>query len=157
MNEAERDRYWGAAAWRFIVAEPGLAARLALAKLGYFFFGTGHHGTAITLAALVGLALSLRTSSAAVVFLVGLSQAIPYVLTVPYSYRYRYPLDPMLLLFGAYAIVVLGTRAWQMALPVLSGRGRPADQAGAALRRMSNRAPRTRGGPARVRRTSGPD
>jgi len=157
MNEAERDRYWGAAGWRFIAAEPGIAARLALAKPGHFFFRTGHHATAITLAALIGLALSLRTSSAVVVFLTALSQAVPYVLTIPYSYRYRYPLEPMLLLFGAYAIVVLGTRAGRMALPVLSGRGRPADQAGSALRRMWGRAPRTRGGPARARRTSGPD
>jgi hypothetical protein len=144
MNEAERDRYWAAAGWRFIVAEPGIAARLALAKLGHFFFRTGHHATAITLAALVGLALSFGTSSAVVVFLTALSQAVPYVLTVPYSYRYRYPLEPMLLLFGAYAIVVLGACAWRMALPVFRGG-------------LGGRAPRTKGGPARARRTSGPD
>jgi len=111
MNEAERDRYWSADAWRFIEAEPELAAELALAKLGRFFLLTGSLAAVITIGGFAGLGLSARLSSAVAVFVASLSQALPYVLSVPYSYRYRYPLDPVLLLFGAYAIAVLATRA----------------------------------------------
>jgi len=122
MNEAERDHYWSADAWRFIGAEPRLAAELALAKIGRFFLLTGSFAALISIAAFVGLSLSARMASAVAVFIASVSQAVPYVLSVPYSYRYRYPLDPVLLLFGAYAIVVLATRVRRASLPVLETR-----------------------------------
>jgi hypothetical protein len=125
MNEAERDRYWSTDAWRFIEAEPELATQLALAKIGRFFLLTGSLAGVITLAAFAGLSLSARVSSAVAVFIASVSQAVPYVLSVPYSYRYRYPLDPVLLLFGAYAIAVLATRAGRVSLTRLKPAGSP--------------------------------
>lgn len=105
MNEAQRDHYWSARAWQFVRAYPGVAARLALAKLGTFFFRTGEVAAVVTIAAIAGLALSAATPAAGAVGLLAVSQAAPYVASVPYFYRYRYPLDPVLLLFGAYAVV----------------------------------------------------
>jgi hypothetical protein len=80
----------------------------------------------ITIAALAGLRLSVQVSSAVAVFIASISQAVPYVLSVPYSYRYRYPLDPVLLLFAAYAIVMVALRVRRANLPQLKATG-PAD------------------------------
>ena len=119
MNEAQRDRYWASAAWTFIGSTPRVALELAVPKVVEFFFRTGTFAAVITLGALVGLALCLRNGAALVVFLATTSQAVPYVLSIPYGYRYRYPLEPVLLLFAASAGVALASRVRQV------GAGRP--------------------------------
>jgi hypothetical protein len=110
MNEAQRDRYWSDQASRFVRAYPGVAIRLAVAKLGTFFLRTGKAGAVVTFAAIAGLVLSASAPMTGAVLLLAVSQAAPYVASVPYFYRYRYPLDPVLLLFGAYAVVALTAR-----------------------------------------------
>jgi hypothetical protein len=126
--------YTGIAAFRYKDArqearpyEPGHIAEALAAGHGFSYRAprllTGSLAGVITIAALAGLRLSVRVSSAVVVFIASISQAVPYVLSVPYSYRYRYPLDPVLLLFAAYAIVMVALRVRRANLPQLEATG----------------------------------
>jgi hypothetical protein len=111
LNEAERDRISTRAGLRFIAAHPLVALQLAWAKAKAYYTGWGAATTCAVGLALVGLAIAVLLTGNAVLPIAGLGVAllVPYLVGVPYFYRYRYPAEPILLIFAAYACIA----AWE--------------------------------------------
>jgi hypothetical protein len=59
----------------------------------------------VTLLALLGVIISLRQPQARILGLLIIVFALPYALGMPFFYRYRYPIEPLLLLFAGYAVI----------------------------------------------------
>ncbi|HEU4648220.1 MAG TPA: hypothetical protein VFS33_04110 [Gemmatimonadales bacterium] len=124
LNEAERDRISSRAGLRFIAHHPIVALQLAWAKSKAYYTGWDAATTWAAGLALVGLAVAVVRTGNAVVPIAGLTMAllVPYLVGVPYFYRYRYPAEPILLIFAAYACVA----AWKAGISGLDARRRKA-------------------------------
>jgi hypothetical protein len=107
LNEAERDRVSIRAGLQFIFAHPGLALGMGWAKAKVYYTGWGSATSWAAGLALVGAAMAVAATGPAVLPIAAFALAllVPYLLGVPYFYRYRYPAEPLLLLFAAYACV----------------------------------------------------
>ncbi len=150
MNEADAFSYLGGRALAFMRANPGLAARLAAAKLYYFWWVSplrrglrvhGEHGGAylwlrkLVLAGLLasaaaGLALGRpRWSQALLPALLGAAFSLTYALTYAAHSRFKVPLEPLLLAFSAGGLAWLAgaLRAGQTGAAGVSPRGQGAE------------------------------
>jgi hypothetical protein len=111
MNEAQRDDWFLQETKAFLVANPVLFAQLAVAHIEVFirtgenFYGRGAvlAGSVCLLSALGGL-LAIRNPA-------GLTLAVwvgayggPFLLITPYFYRYRAPIEPLLVVLAAYTV-----------------------------------------------------
>ena len=108
MNEAQRDREYLRRALDFVRTHPRVAAKLALAKAAVFFLlGWSRYLRALTILALAGAVLLVRRRAglAAILAIAGFSSA--YVVGMPYFYRYRYPVEPLIALLASWPIAQL--------------------------------------------------
>jgi hypothetical protein len=99
----------------FIFAEPRTFAVLSYHRALAFFLGWGHRHALVALLAFAGAVLSLRNRRAWVLILLVLAYAAPFFVATPWFYRYRYPIEPLLLLFALYAptLVLMRLNAFQ--------------------------------------------
>lgn len=111
LNEPQRDKVYLAASKAFIFSEPKTFARLSFYKVLYFIAGWNPVQNVVGLLAVVGLVLSWRNRHALVLTLFTLVYAFPYVLTVQWFYRYRYPIEPLFLVLASYALVQIASKA----------------------------------------------
>lgn len=120
LNEAERDRISIRAGVQFIAAHPLVALQLAWAKAKAYYTGWDAATTWAAGLALVGLVIGVLLAGKAVLPIAGLTMAlsVPYLVGVPYFYRYRYPAEPILLIFAAYACVA----AWHVGVGSIGAR-----------------------------------
>jgi hypothetical protein len=116
-SESERDRVYLAQALAFISAEPETFLALTVQR-GIAFF-TAFHPLATIIAALaaIGFVLAIRSRQAWVLFLLVFAYAGPYFLLVLWVYRYRFPVEPLLLLFSAHAVVAVASSLLQAVRP----------------------------------------
>ncbi|MEX1017404.1 MAG: glycosyltransferase family 39 protein [Phycisphaeraceae bacterium] len=114
LNEAQRDDLYLAQAGRFAVNHPGLTAAMSVRKLAGFFFDYWRLPGAVAVLALAGVLLVRWDVRMTLVAVWILAFALPYAVTFPYFYRYRYPIEPLLALLAGVAVVA-GVRAvWMM-------------------------------------------
>jgi hypothetical protein len=104
MNEVQRDRIYLREAVAFMMDHPAVTARLTGAKaVAYFFTGWPLYLQLITAAAGLGIVLARKRPAALILAAMIPLYAIPYVISLPYHFRYRYPVEPLLLLFAGFA------------------------------------------------------
>lgn len=109
FNEAQRDNVYLKKALDFILAEPGTFIMMAYHKgLGFFYAGSGWgiDKLLVALLALIGALITLRDHRARVLTLLTLAYVIPYSSGLPVLYRYRYPVEPILLLLASSVLVL---------------------------------------------------
>jgi 4-amino-4-deoxy-L-arabinose transferase-like glycosyltransferase len=102
FNEAEREKVYRKKTMEFVFEEPRTFAVLTYHRTLAFFAGWGRRQSLVALLAFLGAVLSLRNRRARALIPLILAYAIPFSLAAPWFYRYRYPIEPLLLLFAAY-------------------------------------------------------
>ena len=108
MNEPQRDREYLRRALEFIRTHPRVAAKLAVVKAAVFLFlGWSGYLRALTVLAVAGAVLAIRRRAglAAILAIAGFSSA--YVVGMPYFYRYRYPVEPLIALLAGWPVAQL--------------------------------------------------
>jgi hypothetical protein len=97
-NEYERDHLYKVEAVKFIKQNPWVITKLILAKARFYLFNWGLLHTAITIFGIIGAIVFIRDKRcrAAIFLMAGLT--VPYVLSQPIYYRYRYPAEPFFIL-----------------------------------------------------------
>lgn len=110
MNEAQRDKLYLRQAGLFAIAHPRVIAELLAAKALVFFYGGRQISMRfLPLLALLGVILARKRRAPMVLALLVLAYSVPYVLGAPYFPRYRTPVEPLLLLFAVYPLVVIAS------------------------------------------------
>lgn len=108
FNEAQRDKVYMAEVLNFIISEPWTFTTLGFSRFLTFFGSLGGRGGAlVVLLALLGAIAARRNRQSLVLILVILAFSFPYIFAVQWFYRYRYPIEPMLLLLGSYPLVLV--------------------------------------------------
>jgi 4-amino-4-deoxy-L-arabinose transferase-like glycosyltransferase len=106
FNEAKRDKVYLKKALDFILSEPGTFIMMAYHKGLAFFSDWGIDKRVVALLALIGALITLRNHRARVLTLLALAYAVPYSLASPLFYRYRYPIEPILLLLASHVLIL---------------------------------------------------
>ncbi|MFA9479694.1 glycosyltransferase family 39 protein [Phycisphaerales bacterium AB-hyl4] len=117
MNEAQRDALYTAQSKRFMLSYPLLTAELSVRKLTGFFWSNWRLPGAVMVLALAGLLL-VRWDARVWLMVAWVAVfALPYAVTFPWFYRYRYPVEPLVAVFAGVAVVaaVWGVAAWTAA------------------------------------------
>jgi hypothetical protein len=108
MNEVQRDRVYLREALAFVREHPALTASMTWTKaVSYFFTGWPIYIQALTAVAGLGIYLGRKRPGALVLASMIPLYAVAYVISVPYHFRYRYPIEPLLTLFAAFAAVAV--------------------------------------------------
>ncbi len=109
MNEAERDGVYLRAGLRFVLLEPASSSRLACAKaVAFFYSGWTRSLRLIALLAAAGCLITLPRAAPRILVAFTVAFAASYVVGLPCFYRYRYPVEPLLLLLACHAPVTAG-------------------------------------------------
>jgi 4-amino-4-deoxy-L-arabinose transferase-like glycosyltransferase len=112
LDEVERDGLYQREAFRFIRARPDVFAQLVAAKsAAYFFVGWAGQVKLVLLLAIPGFILGRRRLEVWLLAAWIGAFATPYLISMPYFDRYRYPVEPLLLLVASYPVVALARRA----------------------------------------------
>ena len=120
FNEAQRDKVFMADALSFMLRHPLTTLHLAAIKVVRFLCppssGWLHLIPAgiVGLLAVLGLALSLKDRRVVALGLMALAYAAVYIVTFPFFYRYRYPIEPVLATLGGIAVIWLVQLGWQL-------------------------------------------
>jgi len=102
FNEAERDKVYLGKTLDFIFSEPQTFAILTYHKFLSFFRGWSQYQSIIALFALSGAIVTLRHQKGRILTILVLAYSIPYLFGMPFGYRYRYPIEPLLLVMASY-------------------------------------------------------
>ena len=109
FNEARRDKVYMKKAWDFIFSEPLAFFNMTSQKsLAFFLADWPMHLQIISLLALLSTLFMIRNQQARVLVLLTLAYTVPYSLGLPCFYRYRYPLEPILLLLASSVVIFSG-------------------------------------------------
>ncbi len=120
MLEAERDALYARGALAFVAQHPGVAAGLWARRLVLFLFPEyDPWQAAVGALALVGVAISLHRRDARLPALLAAAYALPYLACSIFYYRYRYPIEPLLVLFASQGVLA-GLRLSIRSLPPAS-------------------------------------
>jgi hypothetical protein len=114
FNEAQRDKALMAGALEFMLRYPLITLRLATAKVVRFLLYQrqlewSHRLPVgfVGLLAVFGLAVSLGDRRVTALGLMALAYAGTYAVTYPFYYRYRYPIEPVLVTLAGVAVIWL--------------------------------------------------
>lgn len=105
FNEAQRDKLYLAKAMEFIKSRPLLFAEMSAYKYLSLLIGWRPLHSFVAALALIGGLAALRRKEGVVIVLTLAAFIAPYALGVPWGYRYRYPLEPLLLTLAAFCCV----------------------------------------------------
>ena len=104
MNEQQRDAFYAQEARTFIQENPGVFAWLGLHKYLKFFEGWHWQHTVVGVFALAGLFAGLFNKNLFVLLMMLGVFVGPYVLGAPWGYRYRFPVEGLMLLFASLPV-----------------------------------------------------
>jgi hypothetical protein len=108
FNEAERDGVYLKNAISFVFSELETFATMTYHKsVACFYAGWTKEIRAVALLAFIGALITLRNQKARILTLLTLLYAIAYSLAVPLFYRYRYPIEPILLVLSSHVCIVV--------------------------------------------------
>lgn len=111
LNEAERDKAMLARAKEFMLEHPATVLELMLVKAYAFFLSRRTPAVVAGLAGL-GLLLAFRDYRVRALALMAFAYSIPYLVSMPYYYRYRYPIEPLMVVLAAVAVVHVVDSLW---------------------------------------------
>lgn len=120
FNEAQRDKALMAGAFDFMLRHPLTTLQLATVKAVRFIYQRelGWRDlipvSAIGLLAVLGFVINLKDRRVMALGLMALAYAGVYVITYPFYYRYRYPIEPVLVTLAGVALVWLAQVGWQL-------------------------------------------
>ncbi|HEX7974178.1 MAG TPA: HPr(Ser) kinase/phosphatase, partial [Anaerolineales bacterium] len=112
LNEAQRDRLYMKKVLSFLLSEPVQWIQVTFYKV-ILFFGSHFSQLMISLMAIIGAIISIKKSQARILSLLILGFAAPYILAIPFYYRYRYPVEPLLIILASYplyAVIQIGIK-----------------------------------------------
>lgn len=107
LNEAEIDKLYFKKGLEFIFAEPYIFIELTYYRLSYFFFSFGLKKTVISVFFLIGTILNLRNRKAVGLATLVAAYLVPYSLAIAWWYRYRYPIEPIMIIFAVYLPILI--------------------------------------------------
>lgn len=114
MNEARRDAWFLKETKGYLLANPYLSMRLAIAKIKLFLnIPGGSFGMVVCLLAAAGGLLAIVTPPAFTLAIWVATFVGPFLVVAPFFYRYRAPIEPILAVlavFAAWKILVVGFR-----------------------------------------------
>jgi 4-amino-4-deoxy-L-arabinose transferase-like glycosyltransferase len=96
LDEVQRDKWYFRKARDYVLDHPVITAQLTLAKLAYLVGSSPRFALAPLLGLVGGLLLSLRQRLLVIPLALAAAYAIPFTIIVPYFYRYRLPIEPVL-------------------------------------------------------------
>jgi 4-amino-4-deoxy-L-arabinose transferase-like glycosyltransferase len=134
FNEAQRDKAFMAAALDFMVRHPWTTLQLAAVKAARFLYPSDLGwfarlpATLLGLLALLGLASNLRDRRVTALGLMAIAYAGAYVVTFPFFYRYRYPIEPVLAVLAGIAVIRLAQLVWRLRARLLRAPASDASQ-----------------------------
>ncbi len=105
FNEAQRDQFYLAQTMEFVKSQPLIFAELAAHKYRTVVIGWRMEHTLVGLLGILGALLALKRPAGFVLTLMVAAFIVPYALGVPWKYRYRYPIEPLLLLLTMHFAV----------------------------------------------------
>ena len=103
-NEPQRDSVYLSESKEFIYDHPWLFTKMAAYK--YMMAVKGEHRWEIAIfgsLCLIGMSLSVVQRKAIPLVLMILAYFAPYALGIPWGYRYRFPIEPLVIVFGVFA------------------------------------------------------
>jgi 4-amino-4-deoxy-L-arabinose transferase-like glycosyltransferase len=115
LNEAERDKIHLQKAITFILANPLTAIKLMLVKAADFYFlhfrsrVRPDRAGIMSMLALVGLIVAFKDRRVLILALLVLAYSAAYIVTGPFFYRYRYPIEPLMAVLAGIGTVWLAT------------------------------------------------
>jgi len=111
MNESQRDAWFLQETKAFMVANPVLSAKLAIANFEVFirtgeaFYRLGALLTGgVCLLAVLGGLLARKTPAVLTLALWAGTYIGPFLMITPYFYRYRAPIEPLLVVLATFAV-----------------------------------------------------
>jgi 4-amino-4-deoxy-L-arabinose transferase-like glycosyltransferase len=143
LNEAQRDKWLLAEARNFVIANPFLTMRLAAAKVWEFLWvGRSSLMAPLTIFGIVvSSVLAFKERRLLIPVAMALAYIAPFVIIIPFFYRYRYPIEPVIAVLVGVSLARVAEVAWRAVLSVQPRR----PHAPAAARQASiERAHRTR-------------
>jgi hypothetical protein len=110
FNEAERDKVFLQQTEAFMLANPIPVVRLFFIKtISYFFTKFRYRRLPLTgvvaVLGVVGLLMSFKDCRVRVLGLLALAYSAPYLVTINYWYRYRYPTEPLIAVLAGIGLV----------------------------------------------------
>lgn len=106
-NAAERDRFHFNKGLEFILSQPQTFIALTLYKMYVYIFYFHWSIEIISLLCIITVMITLNSWKTRILVLLILSLAGPFFLSVAWFYRYRYPIEPLTLLFASYLPVLI--------------------------------------------------
>ncbi len=106
FNEAEWDRVYLKKTFDFIISHPRTYASLAFYRIAYFFSYNSLKITILSIISGIGILLALRNKQAWLLILFILTYLAPYLMALPVWYRFRYPIEPIILILACYVPVL---------------------------------------------------
>ena len=114
FNEVERDKVYMQKSVEFILAEPQTFIALAYNKFLGLYEGWSPSPKKIAILAFMGSLLAIRKPKARILVMMIAIFSVPYSLAVSWWYRYRYPIEPILLILASYVLVFITTKLKQI-------------------------------------------
>lgn len=105
-NEAERNRVYLKKALEFIFSQPQTFFILTYNRILYFFSNPGLEISIISLLFFISTIITLNNKKVRILVLLILAYVSPYFLVAPTWYRYRYPIEPLVLILSSYLPVL---------------------------------------------------
>ena len=116
LNEAQRDKMLLEEAKRFMIAHPVVTMQLAAFKEMRFVLSRGRAPAAMTVfAVLVCSVLAFRQRLLIVPLALVMAYVAPFAVIVPYFYRYRYPIEPVIAVLAGTAVAYVARGALERA------------------------------------------
>ena len=118
MNEAQRDKWLMQQAKTFAADHPFLFLKLSALKLETFVTSLGRTGMIICVFAALGALIAfVRRDYIALIFAGWVAAFVmPFLIIIFYFGRYRYPIEPLILLLAAMPVQLAITYIWGPAL-----------------------------------------
>lgn len=100
-NEAQRDKIYLQSAVNFIVSNPMIFMNLAYQKVKMLMIGWNKRHSFVAILGIIGMLLSWKNKKVLVLVLITFGYIIPFSLIGAWFYRYRYPVEPILLILAS--------------------------------------------------------
>ena len=112
MNEVDRNNVYMKKTFDFIRSEPLIFTDLAINRILHFFSFSSVFISSISFFSGIGIVLTLKNRKAAILILFVCAYTAPYTLAAPFYYRYRYPIEPILVILASYTIMTIATKLY---------------------------------------------
>ena len=110
MNEVDRNSVYMKKTFDFIRSEPLLFTDLTVHRILRFFSFESKFISMISFFCGIGLVLTLKNKKAAILILFVCAYISIYILATPFWYRYRYPIEPIMVILASYSILTIATK-----------------------------------------------